>query len=193
MAGYLALLVLILVLSVSGYALFAWVRSGRLPDLPAFWQYQEIYYAAGYFMLPMKRCELWQPIIFLYLVVVAGGVRRALQGTADAGTRWNLFIALYGLGVFSYYQGRSEVTCLAAVLYPAMILAVPAVGRSGRRMAGRRMLSEEPRGPLFLHETCRLLAADRLRVDPFRPRAARGHRAACTRPGRGKRAFTTIR
>jgi hypothetical protein len=74
-------------------------------------------------MLPMKRCELWQPIVLLYLVVVAGGVRRALQGTADAGTRWNLFVALYGLGVFSYYQGRSHVYCLAAVLYPAMILA----------------------------------------------------------------------
>jgi hypothetical protein len=122
-AGHLALLVLTLVLSVAGYALFARLRSGRLPDLGAFWQYQEIFYAAGYFMLPMKRCELWQPIVFLYLAVVAGGVRRALQGTADAATKWHLFIALYGLGIFSYYQGRSHVFCLAAVLYPAMILA----------------------------------------------------------------------
>ncbi len=122
-AGHLALLVLTLVASVASYALFARIRSGRLPDLRVFWQYQDIFYGAGYFMLPMKRCELWQPIIFLYLVVVAGGVRRALQGTANADTRWNLFVALYGLGVFSYYQGRSHVFCLAAVLYPAMILA----------------------------------------------------------------------
>ncbi len=122
-AGHLAMLVLTLVVSAAGYALFARIRSGRLPDLKAFWQYQEIYYTAGYFMLPMKRCELWQPIVLLYLVVVAGGVRRALQGTADAGSKWNLFVALYGLGVFSYYQGRSHVFCLAAVLYPAMILA----------------------------------------------------------------------
>ena len=122
-AGHAAMLVLTLVLSVGGYALFAWIRSGRLPDLKAFWQYQEIFYSAGYFMLPMRRCELWQPIIFLYLVVVAAGVRRAFQGTADAATKWNLFVALYGLGIFSYYQGRSHVGCLGAVLYPAMILA----------------------------------------------------------------------
>jgi hypothetical protein len=122
-AGHLALLALTLVASVGGYALFAWTRSGRLPDLKAYWQFQEIFYSAGFAMLPMRRCELWQPIIFLYLVVVAGAVRRALQGTADAASRWNLFVALYGLGIFSYYQGRSNVLCLGAVLYPAMILA----------------------------------------------------------------------
>jgi hypothetical protein len=121
--GHLAMLALTLVVSVGGYALFAWTRSGRLPDLKAFWQYQQIFYSAGFAMLPMKRCELWQPIIFLYLLVVAAGVRRALQGTADAASRWNLFVALYGLGIFSYYEGRSHVLCLGAVLYPAMILA----------------------------------------------------------------------
>ena len=122
-AGHLSLAVLTVVLSVAGYALFAWTRSGRLPELNAFWKYQQIFYDAGYFMLPMKRIELWQPIVLLYLVVVAGGVRRALQGTADAATKWHLFVALYGLGIFSYYQGRSHVYCLAAVIYPAMILA----------------------------------------------------------------------
>jgi hypothetical protein len=122
-AGHLSLAVLTVVLSVAGYALFAWIRSGRLPDATAYWKYQEIFYAAGYFMLPMKHIELWQPIILLYLVVVACGVRRALLGAADAATKWHLFVALYGLGIFSYYQGRSHVFCLVGVLYPAMILA----------------------------------------------------------------------
>ena len=122
-AGYLSLAVLTVVLSVAGYALFAWIRSGRLPDVTAYWKYQEIFYAAGFFMLPMKHIELWQPIILLYLLVVAAGVRRALLGTADAASRWHLFVALYGLGIFSYYQGRSHVYCLVGVLYPAMILA----------------------------------------------------------------------
>jgi hypothetical protein len=37
--------------------------------------------------------------------------------------RWYFFIAIYGLGLFSYYQGRSHIRCLSAVVYPAMILA----------------------------------------------------------------------
>jgi hypothetical protein len=159
LAGHATMFVLTLVLSVGGYALFAWLRSGRLPDLKSFWQYQEIFYAAGYFMLPMRPWELWQPIIFLYLVVVAGGVRRALQGTADAATRWNLFVALYGLGVFSYYQGRSHVQCLEAVLYPAMILAclLSADVAAAWRAAGYSLKNAEARFSCIKLAGCWLL------------------------------------
>lgn len=118
-----SMFILTLVLSVGFYSLFAWLRSGQFPKLENFYVYQKNCYVVGYFMLPMNPLEFWQPIIFVYLVTVFYCVRKLLQNTADASVKWYFFIALYGLGIFSYYQGRSHVQCLGAVPYPAVILS----------------------------------------------------------------------
>ena len=109
--------------SAGAYNLFAWLRCGQWPKFEAYSQYQRIFYVSGYFMLPMNPCEFWQPVVLIHLVTIFRCMRRLLQRNADATTRWYWFIALYGLGIFSYYQGRSHVCCLTAVLYPAIMLA----------------------------------------------------------------------
>ncbi len=114
---------LTLLLSVGFYSLFAWLRSGQLPKFESYYLYQKTYYNAGFFMLPMNPREFWQPLILVYLVTVFYCVRQLLQKKADASVKWYFFIALYGLGIFSYYQGRSHVQCLLAVIYPAVILS----------------------------------------------------------------------
>jgi hypothetical protein len=145
------------------YGLFAWLRSGHWPDLAAFSQYQRIFYQSGYFMLPMNPWEFWQPVILIYVVVIFRIMRQLLARTADATTRWYCFIALYGLGIFSYYQGRSHIWCLPPVVYPAAMLAgflALDMARSERFAAGwRSLLAERNRYEALTLLACILLPA----------------------------------
>jgi hypothetical protein len=121
--GHGALTVVTAVLAVAAYMLFARLRSGRFPDLAAFSEYQRIFYANGYFMLPMKLREIWQPVILLYLAVVAWSLRRAIWQDLTTDAAWYFFIAIFGLGEFSYYQGRSHADVLPSTFYPAVFLS----------------------------------------------------------------------
>ncbi|MDX1947663.1 MAG: hypothetical protein SFU86_19855 [Pirellulaceae bacterium] len=116
-AGTLALWVL-------SYALVAWGARGQWPTLQGALEYQRIFYVAGFFMLPMRMWELWQPLILVYLIAIGDCLRRCWHGTADHRTAWRMFAALLGMGVFSYYQGRSHIQVLLAVVYPAVLLCI---------------------------------------------------------------------
>jgi hypothetical protein len=133
-------------LALAAYAAFAWLRSGSLPDFGRLLRFQEIFYAAGFFMLPLPTWELWQPIIAIYAVTVAWAMRRLVTGRATRRAAWMLFIALYGLGAFSYYQGRSMATFLPSSFPPAAILAMLWLHAAARRLpAPSQALLSNPR------------------------------------------------
>jgi len=121
-AGHAMLTALTAMVAVGMYMVFARLRSGQFPDLAAFGEYQRIFYFSGYMTLPMKVWEFWQPVILLYAVVVAWALRRAIWGTLTADMAWYFFIAIYGLGQFSYYQGRSHHENLTTAFFPAVLL-----------------------------------------------------------------------
>ena len=122
-AVHISLFLLTLAGSFATYAIWARFRSGQFPQPDLFLKYQSIFYGAGFMMLPMRLWEWWQPVILIYVVTIADCLRRVIRGSGEARVRWYFFIAIYGLGIFSYYQGRSHICCLYHVLYPAMILA----------------------------------------------------------------------
>jgi hypothetical protein len=109
--------------SIGAYLVFAKCRSGVWPDLQEFMQYQRVFYELGFFMLPMPLWEIWQPVILIYAVTAAWCVRKALQGQWDNDARWLFFVAIYGLGAFSYYQGRSAITSLSVMLFPVLLIS----------------------------------------------------------------------
>jgi hypothetical protein len=98
-------------------------------------------------MLPMKLWEFWQPLILIYLVTIFYCMRLLLHKKVDATAKWYFFIAIYGLGIFSYYQGRSHVWSIMAVNYPAVMLggflAVDLLAAC-RSAGGLRRLCEAP-------------------------------------------------
>jgi hypothetical protein len=108
--------------SVGAYAVFARLRTGHGIDLGEYLRFQNIFYGAGFYMLPMNGWEFWQIMLAVPFVTVFLCLRRWLLGTADELCTEKLFIALYGLGIFSYYQGRSHVQVLLAVGYPTALL-----------------------------------------------------------------------
>jgi uncharacterized membrane protein len=114
------------------FFLFTFIRSGQLPNLSNVLFYANIFYGMGYFMLPMKLIRPWNLVILCYaigLVIAIGALRPATAAnpqesdkTPDGRTSLVLLLSVLGLGLFSYYQGRSHAYCLLAVWWPAYVL-----------------------------------------------------------------------
>ena len=113
---------LTMALMLGGYDIFAYLRSGHWAQYGELFRFQSLFYVVGYYMLPMKEWELWQAFIVLPAVSLFVSLRSWLVGTANAGSTERVFVALFGLGIFSYYQGRSHVHVLLVVAYPATLL-----------------------------------------------------------------------
>jgi hypothetical protein len=122
-AIHLAALAGTLVGSLAFYAAFAWLRSGQLPRYNELLFFQRIFYQAGFYMRPMPLWEFWQPIIAVLALTIAWCMRQAVREQLPARAPWLFFIAAYGLGSFSYYQGRSLPQVLPSVFLPALLLA----------------------------------------------------------------------
>jgi hypothetical protein len=122
-AIHLAALAGTLVGSLAFYAAFAWLRSGQLPRYNELLFFQRIFYQAGFYMRPMPLWEFWQPIVAALALTIAWCMRQAVREQLPARAPWLFFIAAYGLGSFSYYQGRSLPQVLPAVFLPALLLA----------------------------------------------------------------------
>ena len=95
-------------ISVASYGLFAWVRTGQIPSLESYSRYQRIFYGSGFWMIPMNPFECWQPVILVYLATIFYCLRQLWRRRATNTCSWYLFIALYGLGIFTYYHWNNS-------------------------------------------------------------------------------------
>lgn len=112
-----------LALASGAFAALALARSGRLPDLAAFFEYQRIFYLSGFCMLPMP---LWHPWMLVALVYAAGLVVSAAaiaDGRESPRSAQVFNLTITGVGLFAYYQGRSHDLVFQAAIYPALLLA----------------------------------------------------------------------
>lgn len=105
------------------YGALAVLRSGHWPRFDELLRYQRIFYGAGFMMLPMRLWEFWQPIVAIFALTIAWCMRQVVEGRLAADAPWRFFIAAYGLGSFSYFQGRSHPECLPSTFLPALLLA----------------------------------------------------------------------
>lgn len=114
---------LLSLLSVTaGYALYALIRSGQFPDFSMLWQNQKLFYA-GYFMIPMPFPHIWLAVAVIFLA----GLLYAIKGWYDrndnkARNFMIFFVSVMGLGLFSYYEGRSHDLTFYGPLFAAVVL-----------------------------------------------------------------------
>ena len=104
------------------YAMLKFCWFGVWPDYTRLCDFQRIFYISGFYMLPMHFQRAWQLVVLVYL---AGLVQAAVALSAkDRSPRHNLvfLLSIMGLGLFSYYQGRSHVLCLILCWWPALVL-----------------------------------------------------------------------
>lgn len=88
---------------------------------------------AGYFMLPMPGLPFfWGMLLAVYVTGIAWGIYSLSRHDRDPGARWVMFVSVIGLGVFSYYAGRSHVLNMPHVIYPALLILSVYLDRATR-------------------------------------------------------------
>ena len=95
---------------------------GKWPDLAGLIEFQNAFYISGFFMLPMSAFHFWNVPVLLYIIASTYCARNMHKGYPE-DTMMIVFLAILGLGLFSYFLGRSYDTTLNAVMYPAIIIA----------------------------------------------------------------------
>jgi hypothetical protein len=99
-------------------------EAGRCLDIRLLTRFQLVFYLAGFGKLPMPLSpHLWQVIIGIYLAGLIFGLSSAIRARRLApGAGTILHLSVLGVGLFSYYQGRSHDYNLVHVSWPAVCL-----------------------------------------------------------------------
>lgn len=98
------------------------VKAGSPLEIQKAIAYQKLFYGSGFMMLPMPLpFHPWQIILAVYAAAAVTALS-AWRRHIDSPVYDVLFCtAMLGLGLFTYYQGRSHIFSLVLVLWPALI------------------------------------------------------------------------
>jgi len=114
LAGFLAATVII-------FTVYTFLRSGAFPNPELFYKYQKLY-LSGYFMIPMlPPPHTWSIIVFTYLAGLLYSIKLLFTSPNKKG-KIVFFLSVLGLGLFSYYEGRSHDLTLVGPSFVAVLL-----------------------------------------------------------------------
>jgi hypothetical protein len=115
------------------FFVFLYFKSDGRIHLTDWVKYQEVFYSTGFGMLPMPRYpHPWMVVLGLYLFGIVGGVWSRLERRPSADWDILLYLSIMGLGLFTYYQGRSHDVVLTFVIWPAILIAFMLADRALR-------------------------------------------------------------
>lgn len=110
--------------------MITYFRSGQLVTLQSMISSQILFKGTGFFMLPMQLQHTW---IILAMIYMAGLVKslgslpflnKSEIGKSKKSTTLYFLISILGVGLFSYYQGRSHRDVFVAVVWPGVMLII---------------------------------------------------------------------
>ena len=85
----------------------------------------KIFSSFGFMMMPMPGLLApWCFFIGVYLLGIIIGLRSFISGKFSILAKMSLFLAVLGIGLFTYYQGRSHIANLLSVAWPSLMLLV---------------------------------------------------------------------
>lgn len=121
-ARHVLVALLSLAIVVGLFGLYIFLRSGQFPHFGQFLKYQTIFYFTGFYMMNTPVFNAWNLVILAYACGLLVAVRSLLKGADTHLNRMVFVLSLLGVGLFSYYQGRSHDYVEFAVCYPAVLL-----------------------------------------------------------------------
>jgi hypothetical protein len=87
-------------------------------------KYQRIFYESGFGMLPLPlTLHPWMTAVALHVFGLIVGLEGHLRRRPTLRSDALIFLSVLGLGLFTYYQGRSHVIVLSFVVWPAVLTA----------------------------------------------------------------------
>jgi len=129
-----AVTIVLAILAVfSSYVIIAsitYVRSGIWISASECFYAQNIFYNYGFNMLPMLGLDLWNILILLYVIGLIISLRNMkclnkgeIPFSRNRSSMY-FFVSVIGVGIFSYYQGRSHDNVFPSVVWPGIIIAI---------------------------------------------------------------------
>lgn len=110
--------------------LVTYARTGKRLEIMNIIYSQTSFYGLGFYMLRMPLWAPWLLLVTLYAVFLARALRKIkfLRTIPDeqAAAKSTLYFLLpvIGMGIFSYYQGRSHFSTFLAVIWPGILLLI---------------------------------------------------------------------
>jgi hypothetical protein len=106
------------------------IRTSTILNLNDIFYGQNLFYKSGFYMLNMPLIHPWILLILIYVVSLAKALRN-IAFIREGEPSYDIYISsmyfiipVLGLGLFSYYQGRSHDYVFAEVIWPGLILTV---------------------------------------------------------------------
>ena len=96
--------------------------SGHWPDFGQLSAYQRLYYFHGFYMLPMPGVHPWNLVLLIYALGLACAGWRVLNCRLGQDGSQIFLVSILGIGIFTYYQGRSHDSVFVFICYPALLL-----------------------------------------------------------------------
>lgn len=114
----------ILTFTIVSYSGLIYLSSDHLPDYSLFIKYQKIFYQSGFFMMHMPLINAWNLLALIYSIGLIKSASAVINNQKSNKTTLTFLLSILGVGLFSYYQGRSHDFLLTAVNYPALLLII---------------------------------------------------------------------
>lgn len=111
---------------------FAWLsfKSGSSLNFSWLWAYQKFFWQTGFFMIPLPvPFHPWMSVLGIYLMGLIVAVLSWRKGLDSKFPDMIFFLSLLGIGLFSYYSGRSHIYNLVTILWPALVVGAMLVDR----------------------------------------------------------------
>jgi hypothetical protein len=110
-----------LLFTIGLFFLYTLLKSGTYPNFGLLGLYQKLFFS-GYFLINIPPLpHVWGLVILIYLAGLLYSVR-ALFFLPTEKSKIIFFLSVLGLGLFSYYEGRSQDLALIGTLFPAVLL-----------------------------------------------------------------------
>lgn len=104
------------------YWLYIYLRYNNWPTFKLLYEYQKQYLLYGHGNLPMRFLYPWNLVILIYIIGLSTSIKSLISKRNTPKAKMVLWLSLFGLGIFSYYQGRTVDNGLFNVCYPAFLL-----------------------------------------------------------------------
>jgi hypothetical protein len=121
---HLGIVAIIPVAVVSAFAAYLSLKSDGGIDWAEPIKYQRIFFLSGFGMLPLPRHpHPWMAVMAIYLYGLVYSIKARADASSSLQSDSILLLSVMGIGMFTYYQGRSHDVVLAFVMWPAVLIA----------------------------------------------------------------------
>jgi len=99
------------------------IASGLWPNPWMLIMFQKLVADSGYMCLPILVPDAWMIIVTIYAIGLVAAFHFYWRKASSWKTHFVLMLSLMGIGLFSYFMGRSAESNLVSTSYPAVLLA----------------------------------------------------------------------